>query len=132
MDFGQRNKISPQGNMSSMTDLVFLLLIFFIILSTNVVNGEQVELPETTSGPVDMPPVTITITSANVIQLNGKAATMEELPAKLNAYFFDKAEDRKKVIINGDRASDFGIAIEVMSLADDLGLDVSVATRDKK
>ena len=52
--------------------------------------------------------------------------------AKLNAYFFDKAEDRKKVIINGDRASDFGIAIEVMSLADDLGLDVSVATRDKK
>ena len=57
---------------------------------------------------------------------------MEELPAKLNAYFFDKAEDRKKVIINGDRASDFGIAIEVMSLADDLGLDVSVATRDKK
>ena len=32
MNLGQRNKISVGGNMSSMTDLVFLLLIFFMVL----------------------------------------------------------------------------------------------------
>ena len=31
-----RNKIKMEGGMSSMTDLVFLLLIFFIIISTMV------------------------------------------------------------------------------------------------
>ena len=38
MNLGQRNKVSLTGNMSSMTDLVFLLLIFFVILSTLVSN----------------------------------------------------------------------------------------------
>ncbi|MFT4778355.1 MAG: biopolymer transport protein ExbD [Flavobacteriales bacterium] len=46
MDLGQRNKVSVTGNMSSMTDLVFLLLIFFIILSTLASNGVQVDLPQ--------------------------------------------------------------------------------------
>ena len=45
MNLGQRNKVSLTGNMSSMTDLVFLLLIFFVILSTLVSNGVNVDLP---------------------------------------------------------------------------------------
>ena len=39
MNLGQRNQVQAGGNMSSMTDLVFLLLIFFVILSTLVSNG---------------------------------------------------------------------------------------------
>ncbi|MFY7810799.1 MAG: ExbD/TolR family protein, partial [Flavobacterium sp.] len=31
-----RNKVTPEFNMSSMTDIVFLLLIFFMITSTMV------------------------------------------------------------------------------------------------
>ena len=34
MKLNGRNKISPEFNMSSMTDIVFLLLIFFMIAST--------------------------------------------------------------------------------------------------
>ena len=45
MNLGQRIKISLTGNISSMTDLVFLLLIFFVILSTLVSNGVNVDLP---------------------------------------------------------------------------------------
>ncbi|MFO7673908.1 MAG: biopolymer transporter ExbD, partial [Lutibacter sp.] len=36
MDIRGRNKISPEFSMSSMTDIVFLLLIFFMITSTLV------------------------------------------------------------------------------------------------
>ena len=42
MNLGQRNQVQAGGNMSSMTDLVFLLLIFFVILSTLVSNGVNV------------------------------------------------------------------------------------------
>lgn len=36
MKFRGRNKVTPEFNMSSMTDIVFLLLIFFMLASTLV------------------------------------------------------------------------------------------------
>ena len=38
-----RNKVTPEFNMSSMTDIVFLLLIFFMIAST-LVSAEAIDL----------------------------------------------------------------------------------------
>ena len=46
MNLGRRNKVKAEGGMSSMTDLVFLLLIFFIILSTKVEHNVPVDLPQ--------------------------------------------------------------------------------------
>ena len=45
MSLRSSNKIKIEGGMSSMTDLVFLLLIFFIILSTMVTAGHSIDLP---------------------------------------------------------------------------------------
>lgn len=52
MDFGSRQKVSVEGGMASMTDLVFLLLIFFIIMSLMSDNAVTVDLPK----PGDPPP----------------------------------------------------------------------------
>ena len=50
MNLRGRNKITPEFNMSSMTDIVFLLLIFFMIASTLVTtNAIDILLP-TASG----------------------------------------------------------------------------------
>ena len=48
MNLRGRNKISPDFNMSSMTDVVFLLLIFFMIASTlaKQLNTIDVKLPQ--------------------------------------------------------------------------------------
>ncbi|AXT20943.1 biopolymer transporter ExbD [Flavobacteriaceae bacterium AU392] len=43
MDIRGRNKVTPEFNMSSMTDIVFLLLIFFMIAST-LVSAEAIDL----------------------------------------------------------------------------------------
>lgn len=43
MNIRGRNKITPEFNMSSMTDIVFLLLIFFMIAST-LVSAEAIDL----------------------------------------------------------------------------------------
>jgi biopolymer transport protein ExbD len=47
MDFSSRNKIKIEGGMASMTDLVFLLLIFFIIMSLMSNNQTPIDLPKT-------------------------------------------------------------------------------------
>ena len=44
MNLKGRNKITPEFNMSSMTDIVFLLLIFFMIASTLAKNLETIDV----------------------------------------------------------------------------------------
>ena len=46
MDFSSRNKVKVEGGMASMTDLVFLLLIFFIIMSLMSNNQTPIDLPQ--------------------------------------------------------------------------------------
>lgn len=47
MDLQSRNKTKVEGGMASMTDLVFLLLIFFIIMSLMSNNQTPLDLPST-------------------------------------------------------------------------------------
>ena len=75
MDFNSRNKIKIEGGMASMTDLVFLLLIFFIIMSLMANNQTPIDLPKTEEAlPTDTNPVEliIVITEDNLYQINGK------------------------------------------------------------
>ena len=44
MNLRGRNKISAEFNMSSMTDIVFLLLIFFMIASTTITSNNALDL----------------------------------------------------------------------------------------
>jgi biopolymer transport protein ExbD len=46
MDFRPRNNVKVEGGMASMTDLVFLLLIFFIIMSLMANNQTPIDLPK--------------------------------------------------------------------------------------
>ena len=46
MGFKSGNKIKIEGGMSSMTDLVFLLLIFFIVISTMITAGVNIDVPK--------------------------------------------------------------------------------------
>jgi biopolymer transport protein ExbD len=47
MNLSSRNKVKVEGGMASMTDLVFLLLIFFIIMSLMSNNQTPLDLPKT-------------------------------------------------------------------------------------
>lgn len=63
MDLGSRNKIRVEGGMASMTDLVFLLLIFFIIMSLMSNDTLSVDLPK----PDDAPKSELNPTEAKLI-----------------------------------------------------------------
>lgn len=132
MAFAQRNKIRPEGSMSSMTDLVFLLLIFFIILSTKVVNGEEVNLPETGGVAGEHVGVTLTITKDLRFQVNGNQVIYEDLEKRLEAEFLDVPLDRCQVTLNVDQDVPTGTTIEVLGMAREHQWGVTVATKPKK
>ena len=67
MNLRGRNKISPEFNLSSMTDVVFLLLIFFMIASTlaKQLNTIKVKLPEAEGKSENRNTVSVTFSSLN-------------------------------------------------------------------
>lgn len=67
MNLRGRNKITPEFNMSSMTDVVFLLLIFFMIASTlaKQLNTIDVQLPEAKGKTENRNTVAVTISANN-------------------------------------------------------------------
>ena len=57
------NKINPNFSMSSMTDIVFLLLIFFMLTSTLVTtNALEIILPSSSAQPLKKQSVSVSIT----------------------------------------------------------------------
>ena len=75
--------------MSSMTDLVFLLLIFFIILSTLVSNGVNVELPKAKGTTSVTSKMTLSIKPDGSYHLNGGPVAYEDLESLLRVRLAD-------------------------------------------
>ena len=131
--FKRRTKVSPMFNMASMTDIIFLLLIFFMITSTMVSpNAIKVLLPQ------GKKQTTVKATARVVIDkdLNLYAAagndqeepvTLEELPEVLNAQVNDSTE--LFVSLYADEAVPYRNIVEILSIANENHFKMVLATR---
>ena len=117
MNLRSQNKIKLEGGMSTMTDLVFLLLIFFIILSALAKPSEDVDLP---SGGTFKPGekaalAVVKITPDNTIFLNGKVILLNQLEEGLNKAV--ESDTGRRVELHGDKTCDFGVSMDVIGIA---------------
>jgi biopolymer transport protein ExbD len=63
MNLSSKNKISPEFSMASMTDLIFLLLVFFMLTSSFVTpSGLPVSLPSSQTSNIEVQKVSDHIT----------------------------------------------------------------------
>ncbi|MCX7744023.1 MAG: biopolymer transporter ExbD [Flavobacteriales bacterium] len=85
MNIRGRNKISTEFNTSSMTDLVFLLLIFFMILSTLVKQNNVIDmnLPKSTSTKVSSSKVVVSIDKNLVYRVDNTVVSKEQIAPML-------------------------------------------------
>jgi biopolymer transport protein ExbD len=96
MSLRSRNKVNVNFNMSSMTDLVFLLLIFFMILSTlaKSVNVIPVTLPKSQSKAISDGKARVTLTSDLRYYVDNVETGKEGVSAEL-AKLLSNVEDPK-------------------------------------
>jgi len=130
MNFGRRNKVHVEPAMSALSDLIFMLLIFFIIASTLAVNGEQVNLPKTSTGTPTQSTVTVTITSDLRYLVNNTEVSKDEVELKLQAIMSNAAD--KKVVLNIDRDVPTGETIELFAVLKQNGWNPFIATKPKE
>ena len=116
MSLSTRNKINVSAGMSSMTDLVFLLLIFFIIISTLVSNGVNVDLPKSQGTTSVTPNLTLSITADGSYHINGGGAIAQsEIESRLEILM--QKQDEKVLYLQADANVPTGQTVEIIGLA---------------
>ena len=79
-----RNKVKPEFNMSSMTDIVFLLLIFFMLASTLVTtNAIDILLPSASGKTTNKKAVNVTITKDFIFYVDQNTVAEQNLELEL-------------------------------------------------
>jgi biopolymer transport protein ExbD len=90
MSIKKKSKVSPNFNMSSLTDIIFLLLIFFMLTSSLVVpNALNLQLPgkkSNTQTKSDTKPAMVDIRYDGSYYLNNKAISLQNLEEQLKNY----------------------------------------------
>lgn len=123
MDFSSRNKVKAEWGMASMTDLVFLLLIFFIIMSLMSNNQTPIDLPDAnqeippTQNPVE---ATVIVTEDNkyVVMPGGdmeKPMEFDEIKALAAAAV--ESQGKMKLKIAGHRNASYEAVFQVLALS---------------
>lgn len=119
-----------QIDIAPLIDIVFQLLIFFMLTSSFVMQpGIKVNLPRAvTSEAVKYENIEIMITSENVVYLNAQVVTTQELRSLLKL----AAKRNQPILIKSDRRASLGRVVEIWDLARDLGISqINIATNQE-
>ncbi|WP_107039626.1 ExbD/TolR family protein [Brumimicrobium mesophilum] len=114
MGFGTQNKIKIEGGMASMTDLVFLLLVFFIIMSTMSEKNTPVELPqpsETMDTSMENTTTTVVITEDDLYQIMLSDASESTNPYGVKTDGVSYEEIREFLILEVEKTPEMKVKI---------------------
>ena len=123
MKIKPQNKILDTFSFSSLTDIVLLLLIFFLLSSTFIIQpGIKVKLPVSdTAESTNEKSITVTLTKSGGIYLNQDKVSFNDLPARWNQLMAINPD--QAVIIRADK----GVTIERTVAILDIGKRVGAS-----
>ena len=122
--------IKGELNITPLIDMVFLQLIYFMLTSSFIMQpGIKVNLPKAvTSEVVKYENVEVVISSENVIYMNSKVITIQELKILLK----QTAKAKGSILIKADRRASLGRIVEVWDMCRDLGItQINIATNQE-
>jgi biopolymer transport protein ExbD len=127
MALQSKNKIEASFSMSSMTDVIFLLLIFFMLTSSFITpSGLPVNLPSSLTSDIVMQEVTVTVTKDLKYSVNEKVIGREEIKNELTLLLQDK---KGQVVLHIDKDVPVEYLVEIGGIAASLEANVSIATK---
>ena len=130
MNLRGRNKVSAEFNMSSMTDIVFLLLIFFMLTSTMVTtNALDLVLPKAKGKTDSNKNIAVSINKKLEFFIDKEPVSEAELESKLLSLF--STETNKAIILRAEEGVPIEKAVNVLDIANRNQIKVVLAVRPK-
>ena len=131
MGVKKRNKVSAEFSMSSLTDIIFLLLIFFMLTSSMI--QINIELPESSSKTVAPTDYTVMLTKDGDVKFNGKQAQLKQIKGLITAAHASASnKENATVAIVSEVGVPWKKVDEIMSIASDLKMRAIIATKAKE
>jgi biopolymer transport protein ExbD len=116
MNIRGRNKISPEFNMSSMTDIVFLLLIFFMIASTLVTtNAIDILLPKASGKTENKKSVAVSIKKDLSFYIDQSKVEVQNLETELLQLL--QKEASPTLVLRAEKSVPVDYVVKVMDIA---------------
>ncbi len=130
MALKKRNKVKAEFSMSSLTDIIFLLLIFFMLTSTLVSqNALNLKLPSSSSTTVAPPSMSISIEKSGRFYLNGTRMSLSNIEKNLRQQLSGVGNrDNSTVTIVSESGTAIDHVVKVMDLANRLKVKAILAT----
>lgn len=130
MNFRSKNKIDPSFSMASMTDLIFLLLIFFMLTSSFVTpSGLPVNLPSSKASTIEVQKISVTVTKDLQYYVNNKRVSKAMLEGELKSLLTGGVGS---VILHIDKSVASEHLVYVAGIATSLKAKVVLATKPGK
>ena len=127
MDLKSKHKVNASFSMSSMTDIIFLLLIFFMLTASFITpSGLPVNLPSSRSSEIVMQKVSVTITKNLSYYVNNKKVSRQGLETVLRQSL---GGNEGIVVLHCDATVPVERLVEVAGIATSLKAKVSIATK---
>ncbi len=122
MKFEISNKPLAVFSYSSLTDIVLLLVIFFLLTSQFVIHtGVKVKLPCSRKNDQAEPTqLVVTITSENAVYIGSEQIGIDQLSLKLNESL--QINDQNNLVIRADKTVQIDIVIKVIDAAKSVGI----------
>lgn len=127
MGLQSKNKVEAAFSMSSMTDIIFLLLIFFMLTSSFITpSGLPVNLPSSESSDIVMQEVTVSVTKDLRFSVNDKVVSRDQIKSELATLLEGK---KGQVVLHIDEEVPVEFLVEIGGIAAGLEANVSIATK---
>ena len=116
MSLRSKNKVSANFSMSSMTDIVFLLLIFFMLTSTLVSpNALKLLLPNSKARTLEKQTISVSITPEIEYYIEDQKFPFDQLENQLTQRLANEQEPA--IVLHADKTVDIEFAVKVMDIA---------------
>lgn len=116
MNIRGRNRVTPEFNMSSMTDIVFLLLIFFMLASTLVTtNAIDILLPKASGKTENKQSVAVSITKNLNYYIDQKLVGSSVLETELKQILANQA--KPTIVLRAEKSVPVENVVKVMDIA---------------
>lgn len=126
MTLRKKSKISKDFNMSSMTDIIFLLLIFFVLTSSVVREPVmKILLPKGVKSNVVTQIIKVYVSEDHQYMIEDKNTTIVNLPSDLQRELNNNPG--ATVSVHGDKRVEYEKVMELVKIADGLGAKVVLA-----
>lgn len=132
MALKRRSKVNPNFSMSSMTDIVFLLLIFFMVTSTLIApNALKLLLPQSSNQTSASPVATVSISQDINFYVGTTQVQFEDIEEILQYRFKQEKIDEPTISLHVHRTVPMQEVVKIMNLAKDNRWKLILATTAK-